>query len=172
MQGLSFPTGWEPYSTAAIKKLLPHLEDGKRFGTLVNGPEWEEWRKGTFLQRERSTGELWDRLPSPAQKEERERIAKLRNPTVVRTQNELRKVVNNLIDLYGKPDLIRVELTRDVGKSKRDREEIQSAFRKQERRRKEAKKDLESKGISEPSRDDIEKWFAVEGKPGTVPIYR
>jgi hypothetical protein len=36
-------------------------------------------------------------------------------------QNELRKVVNNLIGLHGKPDLIRIELARDVGKSKRDR---------------------------------------------------
>lgn len=159
LQELTFPAGWEPYSINALQAFLPHLEAGVRFGALVNGPEYEDWRNATFPDRDRPTGEILDRLPSPAVKEERERIAKLRNPSVVRTQNELRKVVNNLIGMYGKPDKIRVEVARDVGKSKREREEIQSGIRKQERRRKEALKDLESKGIAEPSRDDIERWM-------------
>jgi CRISPR-associated endonuclease Csn1 len=68
-------------------------------------------------------------------------------------------VVNNLIDMFGKPDLIRIELARDVGKSKREREEIKSAIRKQEKRRKDAIKDLESNDIAEPSHRDIEKWL-------------
>jgi len=159
LRELSFPAGWEPYSIAALEAFLPPLTKGIRFGTLTNGPEFEEWRNTTFPDRDRPTGEVLDKLPSPATKEERERIAKLRNPTVVRTQNELRKVVNNLIDKYGKPDLIRVEVARDVGKSKREREEIQSAIRKQEKRRKDAAKDLESNGIAQPLRSDVEKWL-------------
>jgi CRISPR-associated endonuclease Csn1 len=160
LRELSLPTGWDAYSTAALRAFMPHLEAGTRFGTLVNGtePEWENWRGETFPNRDRPTGEILDMLPSPAQKEERERIAKLRNPTVVRTQNELRKVVNNLIRVFGKPDLIRVEVARDVGKSKREREEIKSGIYKNERRRAAAIKDLESKGIVSPSRYDTEKW--------------
>jgi CRISPR-associated endonuclease Csn1 len=126
---------------------------------LVSGPDLEDWRNQTFPDRERPTGELLDRLPSPASKEERERLAKLRNPTLLRTQNELRKVVNNLIGMFGKPDRIRIELARDVGNSKREREKMQSDNRKRETKRKEAVKDLQAKGIAEPSRDDIEKWL-------------
>lgn len=159
LKALSLPAGWEPYSTKALEAFLPHLEAGVRFGALVNGPEWEAWRNETFPERIRPTGEILDRLPSPAVKEERERIAKLRNPTVVRTQNELRKVVNNLVRLYGKPDLIRIELAREVGKSKREREEMQSGIHRQERRRKDAAVDFASKGIPQPSRADIEKWL-------------
>ncbi len=159
LQELRFPTGWEPYSIEALQAFLPYMEEGVRFGALISGPEWEDWRAKTFPDRERPTGGFYDKLPSPAEKEERERIAKLRNPTVVRTQNELRKVVNNLIGLYGKPDLIRIEVAREVGKSKREREEEQSANRKQEKRRKDAINDLQSKGIAGPSRDDIEKWL-------------
>ena len=59
----------------------------------------------------------------------------MRNPTAVRVHNELRKVVNNLIDLFGKPDLIRVSVTPDIGKSKRQREERQVVVRRQERLR-------------------------------------
>lgn len=156
---LALPTGWEPYSAAALHAFMSHLEAGIRFGDLLNGPEWEEWRNETFPERDRPTGEVLDLLPSPARREERERIAKLRNPTVVRTQNELRKVVNNLIRTHGKPDLIRVEVARDVGKSKRKREEDKSFRNRNERRRRDAHKDLEAKGLLEPSRRDVEKWL-------------
>ena len=59
------------------------------------------WRNATFPNRDQPTGEILDRLPSPASKEEQERIRSIRNPTVVRTQNELRKAVNNLIEMFG-----------------------------------------------------------------------
>lgn len=156
---MRLPTGWEPYSISALERMLPKLERGVRFGSLVNGPECESWRDTTFPNRERPSGEFHDRLPSPVHPDEAHRIAQLRNPTVVRAQNELRKVVNNLIDMFGKPDLVRIELARDVGKSKREREEIKSALRKQEWRRRNAERDLQSKGINVPSRGDIEKWL-------------
>ncbi len=159
LQQMTFPAGWEPYSTRALQAFIPRLSAGVRFGALVNGPDWADWRSENFPDRDQPTGEILDRLPSPANKEERERIAKLRNPTVVRTQNELRKVVNNLIGMFGKPDLIRVELARDVGKSKREREEIKDANKKRERRRKEAIKDFEANDIPQPSNRDIEKWL-------------
>ena len=89
-------------------------------------------------------------------------MASLRNPTVARTQNELRKVVNNLIDMFGKPDLIRVELARDVGNSKRRRDEMRLGIRRQERRRKDGREYLQENGISEPSRADVEKWLLWE----------
>lgn len=164
LKAITFPTGWEPYSADALRAFLPRLEAGVRFGALVNGPEWEDWRNRTFPEREKPTGEVLHRLPSPSnrspeQRDEQKRIASLRNPTVVRTQNELRKVVNNLIGMFGKPDLIRVELAREVGRSKREREEIGEAHRRQERRRKQAIADLEANGILKPSRETIDKWL-------------
>ena len=162
LKALKLPTGWEPYSVKALKAFLPHLEDGVRFGELVNGPEWGNWREETFPGMETPTGEIRDRLPSPADPEERARIAKLRNPTVARTRNELRKVVNNLIDKFGKPDLIRLELTREVGMSKRQREEKSAGMRRQEGRRNKARKALGEREILNPSRDDIEKWMLWE----------
>jgi CRISPR-associated endonuclease Csn1 len=164
---LKLPTGWEPYSTAALQAVLPHLEAGARFGALMVSPEYTGWRAATFADREQPTGEILDRLPSPRPKKlpngqwdraEEERLKSIRNPTVARTQNELRKVVNNLIDAFGKPDLIRVELAREVGLSKREREERQAGIRKNEKRRGEAKKDLESKGVLDPSPETITKW--------------
>lgn len=162
IEGIKLPSGWEPYSVEALQEILPHLEVGTRFGEIVNGPGWESWRAETFPNREQPTGEILDRLPSPANLEERKYVAGLRNPTVVRTRNELRKVANNLIEMFGKPDLVRVELTRDVGNSKREREEKSSGIRRQERRRKAAREDLQEEGIIQPSPDAIEKWMLWE----------
>ncbi|MCL2714535.1 MAG: type II CRISPR RNA-guided endonuclease Cas9 [Alphaproteobacteria bacterium] len=167
LTGLALPTGWEPFSTKALEVILPELERGERFGTLMVSPECARWREATFPNREAPTGEVLDRLPSPARRKlpngewdssEQDRIKAIRNPTVARTQNELRKVVNNLIDAFGKPDLIRIELAREVGLSKREREERQTGIRKNASKRADAKKDLETKGISQPSARDIDKW--------------
>jgi len=159
LSDLQLPAGWEPYSTEALSLFLPKLEEGVRFGALVAGPEWEEWREASFPDRERPTGEILDRLPSPADPEEQKRLGTIRNPTVVRVQNELRKGVNNLLRVYGKPHLIRVELAREVGLSKSQREEMRNALRQQEQRRRTAADDLRSKGIDQPSRAVIEKWM-------------
>ncbi|MFZ1415021.1 MAG: type II CRISPR RNA-guided endonuclease Cas9 [Defluviicoccus sp.] len=159
LKQLSFPTGWEPFSAQALEAFLPRLEAGVRFGELLNGPAWEDWRNETFPNRLRPTGEILPKLPSPRDPYEQERLGKIRNPTVVRVQNELRKVVNNLIGLHGKPDFIRVEVAREVGLSKREREEKQSAIRRNEGRRRAATKDLEAKGIAQPARADVEKWL-------------
>ena len=166
---LKLPTGWEPYSTEALQKILPLLEAGVRFGEIINGPDLASRREATFPSHQEQTNQGFDRLPSPKNnKQEREHIASLRNPTVARTRNELRKVVNNLIDMFGKPDLIRVELARDVGLSKREREEKQTGMKSQERRRSEAREKLrkaaEDAGLPtfKPSRKDIEKWMLWE----------
>ena len=133
---LHFPQGWGPFSTRALERMLPELGQGVRFGALLASPEYETWRDANFPHRERPTGEVVDRLPSPKDRDEQRRLASIRNPTVVRVQNELRKVVNNLITVYGKPDLIRIELAREIGLSKKEREERTSGMRKRERERK------------------------------------
>jgi CRISPR-associated endonuclease Csn1 len=157
---LHFPQGWEPYSTIALERILPELERGARFGALIASPEWEQWRDKTFPDRDQPTGEILDKLPSPSprNREEEQRIASLRNPTVKRVQNELRKVVNNLIRLHGKPDLIRIELARAIGLSKKEREERANGMRARERDRKAALADLQEKSVPNPE-DQIEKWL-------------
>jgi len=140
LRDLHLPPGWEPFSTEAFQQFLPHLEAGVKFGDLTSKPEWERWRAEAFPHRERPTGEILDRLPSPGYQGkdrwkravsagEQRRLAALRNPAVIRTQNELRKVANNLISVYGKPDCIRIELAREVGKSKEHRKKCGPPYR-------------------------------------------
>lgn len=156
---LTFPGGWEPYSIRALEQILPELEQGHRFGSLLNSPEREDWRNRTFPKRTRPTGEVYDLLPSPANREEQARLTRLRNPTVIRVQNELRKVVNTLIRTFGKPDRIRIEVTRDISRSAKERDKEEKRMRGREKHRKDAKADLIDNGIPEPVRRDMEKWL-------------
>ena len=164
---LSFAPGWEPFSEEALWAFLPRLEQGAVFGALLNGPDEKGWRASTFPNRLQPTGSWVDRLPTAADpkrrphgsKDEIDRQKSVRNPTVLRVQNELRKVVNNLIAAYGKPDRIRVEVAREVGKSARERAEELKRNRDREKERKTAADELRKGGIAEPTRDDIEKWL-------------
>jgi len=154
---LKLPGGWTRHSEAAIDKLLPHLEDGISYGKLVNAtePEFADLRERLFPNRFRSNSSVSaERLPSHPRQ-----MPDLRNPTVARALTEFRKVANNLLAAHGKPDLIRVELARDMTRSKRKRSEHQKIIRQREAERKKAIADLAANGISDPSGKVVDTWL-------------
>ena len=162
---IKLPTGWEPFSEEALQIFLPELESGERFGSLLNAPDFEAWREEMFPNRKRPTGEFHDQLPSPNQKKqgkaETRYLQNLRNPTLQRGLNELRKVTNNLIRQYGKPDLIRMEVTRDLALSKKAKADLEKAQTKQRNARNKAKEILEEKSIP-VNHETIEKYLLAE----------
>jgi len=151
---IAMPAGWLRLSEAAIDKLLVEMERGIGVGELTMSPEWAEWRDRAFPNRVAPTGEIEDRLPAHPR-----RMPELRNPTVNRALNEVRKVVNNLVALHGTPDLIRVELARDLKRSPRERREVEKRQRDQEKARKAAALELKANGFGTPTRRDVEKWL-------------
>ena len=149
------PSGYCAYSRKAIGKLLPLLAAGKK------GPEAENEIYGSRL----SGGMIYDRIPPV-----RDVLKNLRNPAVERSLTELRKVVNSLIQEYGKPTEIRVHLARELKKSRRERMESVSYNRDRERQRLQVKeKLLKELGIQHPSHADIEKALLWEECQGECP---
>ncbi len=86
----------------------------------------------------------------------------LTNPAVIRALTELRKVVNEIVRVYGKPDMVRIELARDLKKPRKVRQEISKRMREREGERSQAVQQLRSHGITNPSRADIEKILLAE----------
>lgn len=78
----------------------------------------------------------------PLGKEADKEIVNLRNPIVSTALFELRKLVNEIIDEYGKPDEIKIELARDLKISKTKRNEIHRENERLKRQHKEIKKRL------------------------------
>ena len=100
-------------SHKALTKVLPLMKEKRiRYATARKELYGEE------LQ-ERAAGKAVDYL-APV----KEALGAVRNPTVERTLTEMRKVVNEIIRRYGKPECIRVELARDLKRGRKDREKI------------------------------------------------
>jgi CRISPR-associated endonuclease Csn1 len=136
------------FSLKAIAKMLPLLESGADATTARDAA----YPAGTFRT------DLLGALPPVA-----ERLKDLRNPAVLRSLTELRKVVNALIGRYGKPLEIHVELARDLKASRPEREDRWARMRRNEKARAEAAAKIQSEiGIHTPGRADTEKWLLAE----------
>jgi CRISPR-associated endonuclease Csn1 len=152
------PSGYCSLSHKAIRKLMPLMQEGKRF------KEAENEIYGTRF----SGGKIYDRIPPV-----REALKTLRNPAIERALTELRKVVNALIREMGqKPAEIRIELARDLKKPRKERAEATTKNRSREKERMGAKARLLRElgpGFEHPSRADIEKALLHEECGGICP---
>ncbi len=79
------------------------------------------------------------------------------NPVVHTALNQLRKVVNEIVDLYGKPQRIHIELARELGMSAVKREELQRDMQKRERENALIDAELAKLGLS-PTRTNRTKY--------------
>lgn len=105
-------------SLKALYKILPLMEEGLRYDeacTQVYGDHYGHKKKEDHRL-----------LPKISADE-------IRNPVVLRTLTQARKVINGVVRLYGSPARIHIETGREVGKSYKDRRNIE---RQQEENRK------------------------------------
>lgn len=132
--------GYSSLSLSALRKLLPHLESGVSYATARN--------EVYGVQKQ---DEPLDTLPLVEKA-----VPSLRNPAVSRVLTELRKVVNNLTSEHGKPDIIRVELARQLKQSAKVRQEIQTKNKRNQTTREKAKeKIIQETGAPDPRGGDI-----------------
>ncbi|MFO8006960.1 MAG: type II CRISPR RNA-guided endonuclease Cas9 [Candidatus Brocadiia bacterium] len=150
---LELEPGYCRHSRQALRKLVPLMEGGMQYSDAVD----------KCYPGRNEGGEVHDSLP-PLDFADIE----VRNPAVRRCLSQLRKVVNAVVRRYGKPDKIRIELGRDLRKSRSHREESSKrAFRRRRQRREVAERITEEVGIEHPSRADIEKallWDECNGQ--------
>lgn len=143
--------GYAGHSLKALRTLLPPMRAGESYGTVR--PRLYPPRYGDAPQ---------DTLP-PAL----DAMSTLRNPVVLRCLTELRKVVNAIVREHGKPVAIRVELARDMKRSRKERTDYSARNRKQESQREKMAERLMSPEtgnarIATPRRSDVEKLLLAE----------
>ena len=171
---IDLPDGAARYSLKAMRKLLPDLEKGVPYMTAV------EKLYGT----RRDSGPPLDRLPVPNPSElariedawVRERMAALlagiRNPTVLRTLSELRKVVNTLLRAHGRPDVIRLEFARDLKQSAEERRKTDKRQKEREDARKNARQEVAKLGKpadGPEGEENVLRWLLWKEQGGRCP---
>ncbi len=132
----NLPEGYGNLSKKALDRILPELE--KDVVVYSQAVEKAGFESHSALSNSQQTGEIMTALPYygiPLQrhvafakdepKNEEERYGKIANPTVHIGLNEIRKVVNALIQRYGHPSEIIVEVTRELKLSRDRKNEIQ-----------------------------------------------
>jgi CRISPR-associated endonuclease Csn1 len=143
---LDFEDGYCPHSRRALQRLLPLLEEGKTYA------EARDKVYGMTL-----LDKALDILPPLSE------LVTVRNPIVQRSLSETRKVVNAVLRRHGKPDMIRLELARDLKKNADQRAEAIKRMRANEKAREQAVKSLSDKeGLEKPSRDTIQRVLLAE----------
>ncbi len=152
---LELENGYARLSMKALKKILPHLEQGLRYDEACKAAGYHHALHTAYDSPGRQV------LSEPPN---------LRNPVVQKALWEVRKVVNNLIREYGKPDVIRIEMAREMKMSRKQKQEYQDKTKKLENKRKQTIEILQKEfGIQQPSRADIEKFHLWEECNETCP---
>lgn len=135
------PEGYSSFSLKAIWKILPDIKEGQPLQSAIkkNYPEHFE------------ASESLNYLPLVEKY-----AADLRNPIVQKCLTELRQIINGIIRKYGKPDVIRVELARDIKHSNKEKQRMIEKNRKNEKERETARQKLwEELNIKNPSKEDV-----------------
>ena len=148
LAGISFKPEYGSLSAKAIKKILPFMKEGNDYSTACVYAGYNH-SKRSLTKEELDNKQLKDHLDILSKNS-------LRNPVVEKILNQMVNVVNSLIDTYGKPDEIRIELARELKKSAKEREAMTDAINTANRENEEYKKILETEfGITHVSRNDI-----------------
>lgn len=148
LANVSFLDDYGNLSAKAIHRILPKLKEGYQYDAACLEVGYRH-SKSSLTKEEIGSKVLKDRL---------ELLPKnsLRNPAVEKILNQMVNVVNAVIDTYGKPDEIRVELARELKKSAQEREELEKAIRKNTKAHEAIRAELQKEfGMTHVSRNDI-----------------
>lgn len=129
-------------SLLAMRKMIPYLEQGKRYDEAALMAEYHHSVKSSGIK---------GLLPKPNADD-------IRNPVVLRAVNQARRLINACVKEYGAPAAVHIELGRDLSRSfeeRRDREKTIEENRKL--REKDGAQYLECYG-QEPNGQDLRKW--------------
>jgi CRISPR-associated endonuclease Csn1 len=111
-----FQDDYGSLSAKAIRKILPYLKEGNKYDIACEYAGYKH-SASSLTKEEIEKKILKDKL---------EILPKntLRNPVVEKILNQMVNVVNSIIDTYGKPEEIRIELARELKKNAKEREEL------------------------------------------------
>lgn len=136
-------------SFRALRKILPSLMKGHVYSDAMEIVGYNHSFSETKAETEQKT--LLEKLPL-LQKNA------LRQPVVEKILNQMINLVNALIETYGRPDEIRVELARELKQSKEERNDYFNAINQRTRQSEKIAERLQKEYGVKPTRKNIEKW--------------
>ena len=140
---LSF-SGFTHLSIEAMEKLIPFLEQGMRYDEAV--------KNAGYIQRGRDCSSGRSALLPVVD------VQEIRNPVVIRSVTQTRKVVNAIIRKYGSPVEIHVELARELAKPREERNMIHKDQKENEEQWNALRADFHATFTRTPNGHDLLKY--------------
>lgn len=148
LAAVTFEDDYGSLSTKAMCRILPYMKKGMEYSAACTEAGYRHSQR-SLTKEEIESREYKDRL---------EILPKntLRNPVVEKILNQMINVVNGVIDTYGKPDEIRVELARELKKNAAERQSMTEAINRSTKENKDIEEKLKQDfGMSHVSRNSI-----------------
>lgn len=156
LANVTFQSDYGSLSAKAIRKILPYLKAGNQYDIACEYAGYKH--SASSLTKEELNNKVYkDRLEILPKNS-------LRNPVVEKILNQMINVINSIIDSYGKPDEIRIELARDLKKNAKERKELTKSIAETTKLH-EYYKDILSKSpfnLTSISRNDIIRYKLYE----------
>ena len=152
---VAFEDSYGNLSVKAIREILPHLQAGLDYSQACEEAGYKHLRRSLTKEE----------LDQKEYKEKLELLPKnsLHNPVVEKILNQMINVINAVIDEYGKPDEIRIELARELKIGAAERENMTRSISQGNAENKRIREILEKEfALSYISRNDIIKYKLYE----------
>lgn len=155
LTSLTFVEDYGNLSAKAIRKILPFLKEGNGYDVACMYAGYRH-SAASFTKEEIEAKELKDKLEILPKNS-------LRSPVVEKILNQMVNVINEIIDTYGHPDEIRVELARELKKNAKQREELTKSLANATKEQEEIRRILQTEfGIAHITRNDIIRYRLYE----------
>ncbi len=142
-----FEQGYGSLSVKAMRRILPYMKVGNDYSTSCEMAGYRHSRR-SLTKSEIESKQLVEQLPLLPHNS-------LRNPVVEKILNQMVNVVNEIIICYGRPDEIRLEMSRSLKSNAKQREKMSNDIRKNERENKDIDETLKKEfGLKYVSRND------------------
>ena len=148
LASVTFEDDYGSLSTKAICRILPFMKNGMEYSAACT--------EAGYRHSQRSLTK--DEIENKEYKYRLDILPKnsLRNPVVEKILNQMINVINGVIDTYGKPDEIRIELARELKKNAAERQKAIDAINKPTKENKEIEEILKRDfGMAHVSRNSI-----------------
>lgn len=149
--------GYANKSVKAMRKLLPYLREGMVYSDAATAAGYNHSNSTT--KKENQARELLDKLPSIPKNS-------LRQPIVEKILNQLVNITNTLLEEYGRPDEIHVELTRELKQTAKQRKECFKSNTKREAENQKIGEELKKLGLPVTRRNIIKYRLFTESETG------
>jgi len=132
-------------SASIIYKILPYMQQGKKYNEAMQEAGFNHAIAGTI-----------DRKPKLCFNDAKDEI---RNPVVTRAVSQTFKVINAIVDKYGSPQQVIIEVAREMAKNFKERNKIEKDIEENHQRNQHVINQLkEVYGMTSPRGQDIIKY--------------